>query len=153
MSKLAFSGEGRYPDFTTAYGLYCRRCRTGNPVDEKTYRAVVRKYCGILSDRLLSNGAADFPNGMGTVTAAVIRRKPQFRGKKFIGFGAMDWENGHYDGTIEAFGLVFLPNRTKSENLRCYGFVANRGLFKKMKELWKSDYCPWVPLDFEDSMV
>lgn len=153
MMKLLFNGDGRYPEFSKAYGLYCRRNRASSPVDEKTYRAVIREYCRMLADRLEKDGAVDLPNDMGTITTAKIRRKPQYRGNRFVGFGKMDWSTGNYDGSMYAFGLVYLANRNKTENLRCYGFVSNRRLFKRMKELWQSDYCPWTPLDFEDSMV
>jgi len=91
--------------------------------------------------------------GLGQIAAAIITRKPQYRGKKFIGYGKMDWDKGCFDGSPKAFGIVFLPNRNKKAGLRCYGFVANRKLFKRMKARYESDDCPWVPLEFNDDMI
>lgn len=110
-------------------------------------------YCSMLADRLQENGIVDLPNEMGMIVAAEIRRKPQYRGKKFIGYGKYDYEKGHYDGTIKTFGLVFLPKRAKKQNMRCYGFVANRVLFKKMKEKFKSGLSQWKPIQFNDEMI
>ena len=41
--KLAFSEQGRYADFDEGYALYCKRTKK-EPVDEKTYRRIIRKY-------------------------------------------------------------------------------------------------------------
>lgn len=151
--KLAFSGQGRYPDFTKGYRLYCSRARKDDVVNEETYRKIVREYCKILSERLVNDGMIDFPGLLGSVAAIELKRRPQYRGKKYIGFGKMDWEKGHYDGTFKTFGIGFLPKRGKIENLRCYGFVANRRLFKQVKERGAEENCGWVPLAFNDKMI
>lgn len=151
--KLAFSGQAKYPDMTDGYELYVRRIRTGESVDLHTYTAVVKEYCRMLVEDLEKEGIADLPCGLGSVAAVNIRRRPQYRGKKFVGYGSYNWEKGYYDGEPEAFGLAFLPSRDKTNNLRCYGFVANRKLFKKMKELYQSDGCPWVPMEYGKEMI
>lgn len=151
--KLAFSGEAHYPDFSEGYQLYVKRSKKGTYFDSKTYNRVIRKYCNILADRLCEQGMVDLPGELGSIFAAMITKKPQYRGKQFIGYGAMDWEKGHYDGKLKAFGLVFLPKRTKNGNLRCFGFVANRQLFKRMKAIYNSDDRNWKPLDFKNEMI
>ena len=151
--KLVFNGQARYPDMTDGYELYARRSRKNEPVDLHTYTAVVKEYCRMLAEDLEKYGTADLPCGLGTVAAVNIRRRPQYRGKKFIGYGSYNWEKRHYDGEPIAFGLVFLPKRDKTQNLRCYGFVANRKLFKKMKELNQSYDCPWVPMEYGKEMI
>lgn len=150
--KLAFSGEARYPDFESGYELYKSRNRSRIPVDFKTYRNIIREYCKLLQKDLLENGIVDLPS-IGSLYASIFTRRPQYRGKKFIGYGKMDWRKGHYDGEPTAFGISFLPNRNKTHNLRCFGFVANRQLFKKMKALFLSDDCPWVPMAFDNEMI
>lgn len=151
--RLAFSGQAKYPDMTDGYELYVSRTRAGKPVDLHTYTAVVKEYCSLLSEELKQIGFVDLPCELGMIAAVSIRRRPQFRGKKFIGYGKMDWKKGHYDGEPKAFGLAFLPKRNKTNNLRCYGFVANRKLFKKMKELYQSYDCPWVPMEYGKEMI
>ena len=152
--KLAFSGHGRYTDFEDGYKMYVNRSRKGESVDQKTYNRIVRAYCSILSDRLKQDGIIDLPNEMGMIAAAIIKRKPQYRRGKFIGYGKMDWEKKQYDGTLRTFGLVFLPKLGKKKNnFRCYGFVANRRLFKKMKEIYEQSECNWSPIAFNDEMI
>lgn len=151
--KLAFNGEAHYTDFSEGYQLYVKRSKKGKSFDSKAYNRVIRMYCNLLAERLCERGMVDLPAGMGSITAAIITKRPQYRGKKFIGYGAMDWEKGHYDGKLKAFGLVFFPKRNKNGNLRCFGYVANRRLFKKMKEIYKSDDCLWHPLDFNNEMI
>ena len=151
--KLAFSGQARYPEMTDGFELYVRRSRKNECVDLHTYTAVVKEYCKMLSEDLKKYGMVDLPCELGSIAAVTIKRRPQFRGKKFVGYGKMDWENGHYDGESKAFGLAFLPKREKTNNLRCYGFVANRRLFKKMKELFGTYDCPWVPIEYGKEMI
>ncbi len=151
--KLAFNGHAHYTDFADGYQLYVNRSRKGQCVDKKTYNRIVRMYCSILAERLQENGIVDLPNEMGMIAAAEIRRKPQYRGKKFIGYGKYDYKKGHYDGIIKTFGLVFLPRRERKQNMRCYGFVANRVLFKRMKEKYESGLCLWQPIQFNDEMI
>lgn len=150
--KLAFSGEARYPDFRDGYELYKRRARSRECLDEKTYHRVVRDYCRDLAGRLENEGMADLPR-LGSIVAVKLERRPQFRGDKFVGYGSMNWKEGHYDGSHQAFGITFLPDRRRSQNLRCYGFVANRRLFKRMKERASGYDCPWIPLEFNDEMI
>ena len=150
--KLAFSGKGRYTDFSEAYELYKKR----NPekaLDEKTYKRVIRKYCGKLAARLKEEGMVDLPKGLGSISTALILRKPQYRGKQFVGYGAMDWKKGHRDGKLKAFGLVFLPRRDKNPNLRCFGFVANRRLFQMLSAKYESGNRNWEPIEFNDEMI
>lgn len=148
--KLAFSGKARYPDYSLGYELYKKRVK--DPVDEELYSKIVRGYCKGLADRLVKEGVADLPN-VGTIAAAILTRKPQYRGKKFIGYGGMDWEKKEFDGKLKTFGIVFLPARGKNENLRSFGFVANRALFKRMKSGYMEGECSWTPLTFNDDMI
>ena len=151
--KLAFSGEARYPDFHKGYGLYSKRVRKREIIRFSSYCIVIRKYCASLAERLYNNGMVDLPAGLGVLTTATIPRKAQYRGKTFIGYGKKDWEKGHLDGSAKAFGVVFLPNRKKSQNLRCYGFVTNRALYKRLKKFYESYDCPWVPMEFNDDII
>ena len=151
--KLAFSGQGRYPDLTDGYALYRKRARKEKTLDEKTYNAVVKRYCKRLAERLIEEGIVELPNGMGTIAAATMTRKPQYRGKKFIGYGGMDYSSGMLDGTLKAFGMVFLPRHTKNANLRCLGYVANRKLFQTMKEKYTSGEADWLPVVFNEDMI
>ena len=152
--KLAFSGEGRYVDFSDGYRLYCNRRRHKEAVDEKTYRRIIRLYCKYLSERLCREGMVDLPTGIGSIAAITITRKPQYRGKQFVGYGKKDWEDrGQYDGKLKTFGLTFLPKRDRTQNLRCYGFVGNRELFKRIKKGYLSGECNWIPLGFKDEMI
>ena len=153
MSKLAFSGEGRYTDFGKGYRLYVSRARGGKCVDDKIYRRIVREYCKALVTRLEDNGFVDLPNGIGSIGTALIERKPQYRGNTFIGYGKKDWNTGNYDNSRKAFGMVFLPTWGKKGSLRCYGFVGNRVLFRKLKSLYESDNCKWVPMEYNDDMI
>lgn len=151
--RLAFDNMAHYTDFSKGYGLYTRRCRNGKPVTETEYKRVIRAYCKTLADSLLETGSANLPCDMGTISAAVLIRKPQYRGDKFIGYGKKNWETGEYDGTLKAFGIVYMPKHTKNSNLRCYGFVANRRLFKKVKESYESGLSDIAPVDFTDDMI
>lgn len=152
--KLAFSGQGRYADFSNGYELYKKRSKSGEEIDRETYCRVIRLYCKHLAQGLEENGIVDLPNEIGSIASATLTRRPQFRGKKFIGYGAIDWSTGQYDGKLKTFGMVFLPRHTKKNaNLRCFGFVANRRLFKMLKEIYNREDCPWATLEFNDEMI
>lgn len=151
--RLAFNKQGKYTDFKEGYELYVKRSRLGNFMDEKTYRKVVKAYCRMMADRIYEEGMVDLPGGLGSIMAATITRKPQYRGDKFIGYGKYDYEKGHFDGKLKTFGMVFLPRRQRTQNLRCYGFVANRRLFQKVKEKAIGFGCNWRPIEFNDDMV
>lgn len=151
--KLAFSGDARYTSFDGGYDRYVKTSKTRKPVDKKDYKRVVRMYCEMLAKTLESEGIVDLPCDMGAIAAVMIKRKPIFMGKKFVGYGKKDWKNGGaYDDSRKAFGIAFLPRHING-NMRCYGFVANRKLFKKMKELSDSFICPWIPMTFTDEMI
>lgn len=150
---LAFSGKGHYPDYEDGYALYLKRSRKKTPLDKKIYKRVVRAYCELMAKRLLEEGMIDLPGKMGSIEAAVFKRKPQYRGTQFIGYGAMDWKKGHRDGTIKAFGIVYRPRRDMNPNLRCFGFVANRRLFQMMKMKYEQGGCMWMPIPFNDDMI
>ena len=83
--KLAFNNEAKYTDFAPGYELYLRRNRTGNPVDEATYRRVLKAYCKMMAERLQNDGIVDLPCGLGSICAALIRKKAQYRNGKFDG--------------------------------------------------------------------
>lgn len=151
--RLAFSGQARYAEFDEGYALYVKRSRLGQSVDKATYRRIVKAYCRMLADDLYEKGMVDLPGKIGSIAAATITRKPQYMGDKFIGYGKKDWKTGHYDGKLKAFGLVFLPRRGKNANLRSYGFVANRKLFKKMSSRFHGYECPWKTIEYKDEMV
>lgn len=152
--KLAFNGKAHYTDFDKGYELYVSRSRKGECFDKKTYNRVIRLYCKKMAERLLDDGFVDLPAGLGMITAAEITRKPQYRGKTFVGYGKMDWKTGHRDGKLKTFGMVYLPRRGgRKENLRSYGYVANRALFKKMKSKYDSPGCSWALMEFNDEMI
>lgn len=151
--KLAFSGQARYADYDAGYELYTKRSKAGKSVDKKTYKKIVRLYCKFLADKLAAIGMADLPCDLGMIAAAFIPRKPQFRGEKFVGYGKVDWTTGQFDGSTKAFGIVFIPRRRAKQNLRCYGFVANRKLFRAIKRISDSVDCPWKPMAFTDDMI
>lgn len=153
LMKLAFSNKAHYPDLTEGYALYVKRSKGGRVFEEKTYSRILKQYCAILANRLLEDGTVDLPKGLGTISAVQITRKPQYRGKTFIGYGKKDWTTGQYDGKLKTFGIVYLPKHGKNDNLRSLGFVANRQLFKRMKELYSSGESRWQLLDFNDEMI
>lgn len=151
--KLAFNGQGRYARFDEAYDTYVKRSRKGDVVDKKTYKRAIKKYCSLLAQRLIEDGIVDLPMKLGSISAVNITRKPQYRGKKFVGYGKMDWKKGHYDGKLKTFGMAYLPRRGKNSNLRSYGYVANRELFKKMKNKYETGETGWEPMEFNDEMI
>lgn len=151
--KLAFSGKGRYTSFDGGYDRYVKTSKTRRPVGKKEYKKVVKMYCEMLAGILEREGIVDLPCDIGAIAAIRIRRKPLFMGSRFVGYGKKDWKNGGiYDDSREAFGLAFLPKHDNA-NMRCYGFVANRKLFKRMKALYDEFTCPWVPMRFTDEMI
>ena len=152
--KLAFNNKAHYTDFSDGYALYQKRTKKGLIVDETLYRRVIKTYCKVLAHRLETEGAVDFPNEIGTIATVTITRKPQYRGKTFIGYGGKDWITGRLDGKLRTFGIAYLPKRRKNKQvLRCLGFVANRQLFQRMKDISLTDDCPWALLEFNDDMI
>lgn len=151
--KLAFNTQARYTDFSKSYDNYVKRSRRGLSFDRNMYNRVIREYCKILADRLFTEGFVDLPKDMGSISAAVIRRKPQYRGKKFVGFGGVDYATGLRDGKYKTFGIVFLPKHSKNANLRCLGFVANKRLFRRMRDKYKTQECNFVPINFTEEMI
>jgi len=151
--RFAFDNMAHYTDFSKGYGLYLRRCRNGNPVSEAEYRRTVKAYCKWLADSLYDTGMANLPCDLGTISAAILTRRPKYIKDKFIGYGKKNWKTGEYDGTLKTFGIVYMPKHTKNQNLRCYGFVANRRLFKRVKEAFESGLSYITPVDFTDEMI
>ena len=151
--RLAFHNQGRYAEFDKGYDLYVKRSKTGEFMDKVSYKRVIRSYCRKIAEILCRNGAVELASGFGSISAAVITRRPQYRGKRFIGYGGYDWKNGMYDGKLKTFGIVYLPRRDKNANLRCLGFVANRRLFKKMKNDFIGYDCPWYPIEYNNEMI
>ena len=147
--KLAFSGQARYTDFTEGYDLYVKRSRQEKNLDLRTFHRVIRMYCALLAEELCQHGTVDLPCGMGTISAATITRRPQYRGTKFIGFGGRDYKNGGYDGKLKAFGIVYLPRHDRNQNLRSFGFVANRKLFQTVRKYQEN----WTPITFDKKMI
>ena len=150
--RLAFFNSKKYADYSGGYALYAKRGRGRKLVDEKMYGRVVREYCKALADRLCTDGSVTLPNGMGVISSAILTRRPQYRGDKFIGYGKFDYKKKEYDGTLKTFGIVFLPSHD-CPNLRCFGYVANKRLFRKMKSMWISGDAEWVPVIFNDSLI
>lgn len=151
--KLAFTTKARYSDYSEGYARYKVAKHSKGCVSERTYHSVVRAYCKMLADSLLSDGMVDLPCEMGSIAVANILRKPQYRNNKFIGFGKWDWNTRAYDGQLKAFGIVFLPNRDTTNNLRSFGFVANRQLFRRIRAAWQNKEVAWVPVEFNDEMI
>ena len=150
--KLAFSGEARYPRYTEGYELYKKRTRSRECMDFDTYKRVIRRYCSGLGDRLVDEGMVDLPCGLGSITSAIFTRKAKYKDGRFLGYGKIG-RDGKFDGTLKAFGIVYMPRRDKNNNLRCYGFVTNRQLFKRVKNKYIGDECNWVPIEFKDEMI
>ena len=150
--KLAFSGQGRYPEFEDGYALYVKRARSENIMSLADYKRTVRAYCRMMAEALYRNGMIDLPS-VGSVCTAIFRRKPRYGNGKFIGYGKYDWETKQFDGTLKTFGITFLPRHDRNQNLRCYGFVTNRALFKRIKEAYEKRECNWVPIEFNDKMI
>lgn len=151
--RLAFSGQGRYPDYDEGYALYLKRNKGAHPLEKKDYKRVIRSYCKKIAKRLQNDGMADLPSRCGSLLAVEIKRKPQYRGKKFVGYGAMDWKKGHYDGKLRTFGIAYMPRRDVSQNMRALGFVANRRLFKNMKENYNTGKSMWGLTEFTEEMI
>jgi len=151
---LAFNRQARYPDFSEAYGRYVSGARTRGCVDEATYRRILRAYCSILADRLVDEGMVDLPCDMGMIAVAEIKRKARYVNGKFAGYGMVDWRRGGArDGSPTALGVVFIPTRRKTANLRSYGFVANRRLYHRIKYAVDSGMVDWMPMEFNDDMI
>ena len=148
--KLAFSGQARYPDLDEGYDLYLKRTKS-QPLEKKEYNRVVKAYCRRLAEYMKEEGMVDLPGKMGMLSSAILTRKPQYRGEKFVGYGKMDWTKGHFDGNLKAFGVVFLPRHEKNNNMRSFGFVCNRRLFKDIKEKYLAG--DWSPLEFTEDMI
>lgn len=150
--KLAFSGKGRYTDYSAGFELYNKRAKK-ETIDFETYKKIIKRYCELLSEKLYDCGIIDLPADLGLISAAIITRRPQYRGKKFIGYGKIDWQKKQYDGQLKTFGVVYLPKRGKNENLRCLGFVANRKLFKRLKSKYENDSSCFPMIDFNNEMI
>lgn len=151
--RLAFTNRAQYPNFIDSYELYKKRSKKDLTVDYTTYKRIIKTYCRILAARLVDEGLIDLPCDLGSISAVILTRKPQYRGKKFIGYGKMNWETGQFDGKLKTFGITYLPKRVKYANLRCLGFVANRQLFKKVKARYVQEDCRWQPIEFKDEMI
>lgn len=151
--KLLFNGKEHYTDFDRGYDVYRARTKSRVVISNVMYRRIVRMYCRMLAGRLEEDGIVDLPCDLGTLSASVITRKAQYRGKKFIGYGGYDRNTGILDGKLKTFGIVFMPKHTRKGSLRCYGFVANRRLFRRMKDLYGRFECPWTAIDFYDEMI
>lgn len=151
--RLALDGQAHYTDFKGGFELYCKRSKKRCFVNETLYRRVIRQYCRLLAERFVRDGMVDLPRDLGSLMCARLTRKPQYRGKQFIGYGKKDWTTGRYDGQLKTFGLIYIPYRGKQENLRCLGYVANRQLFKKIKEQYNKDNSYYGVVDFNDEMI
>lgn len=148
--KLAFHGKAHHPSYEDAYERYLSK---GGRLAFKQYRKVLRRYCDMLAGRLLDEGMVDLPCNLGSLSAAEITRKPIYRNGEFMGYGKRDWKNGGYDGSLKAFGIVYLPRTDRNKNLRCLGFVANRQLFTEMKKRYLEGEQKWLPVTFDDDMI
>lgn len=151
--RFAFDNMAHYTDFSAGYKLYQNRARHCEPVTESIYRKVIKDYCKMIAEELKETGFVSLPSDLGVISTAILTRKPQYRGKKFVGYGRKNWNTGEYDGSLKTFGIVYLPRHGKNDNLRCYGFVANRRLFKDIKEKYESGTSFISPVDFKDEMI
>lgn len=148
--KLAFNSKAHHPDYTGGYERYSSR---GGKYKFKMYRKIIRRYCEMLASRLLDEGMVDLPGNLGSIAAAEITRKPIYKNGEFVGYGRRDWRTGEYDGSLKAFGMVYLPRTDRNNNLRCLGFVANRELFTAMKKRYLKGEQKWELVTFDDSMI
>jgi len=138
-----FNGKARYPDFDKPYELYLKRSeRSFSVLSKGMFIDIVRRYCKRLSEELDSNGYVDLPLDIGALSAVRISRTPKYdrTNKRYISADTIDWAETKRSGSIvrkhdnRTFGICFLPKRAKGmENFRAFGIVANRQLYRRMK--------------------
>ena len=158
---ILFKGEARYPDMDGGYTLYVNRSAKtpeSRIMDKATYSRVVKKFCGVLAERLETEGMTDFPSDMGSVAAVRIRKKPVYdrRTGKFRPADTVDWNETRRSGSIVkkhdgyTLGFVFLPKRAKGRgNFRCFGIRANKALYRRMKTGFDGDGFDFYLADIE----
>lgn len=151
--RPAFYGKAGSTDMTCGYRCYSTRKKKHEPVSTVIYGRVVRAYCRRLAGKLEKDGMVQLPCGIGLLSAAFVRRKPRYRDGRFLGIGMYDPRTGKYDGTTEAFSIVLFPDISGTQNLRCYGFVCNSRLFRRMKKAWTEGTCAWRPARYDDDMI
>lgn len=142
---MFFNGKARHTDFSSGYSRYLGRCKK-TPDDRVLgkggYVDVVRAYCKHLADMLEAEGTIDLPCGIGSIVAVSIRRKPTYdKGRNM-------WRGTR--GDRYTFGFIFSPRRERGyENFRCYGFRANRELYKRMRKKYDDGELPFYLSDKE----
>ena len=127
---MFFNGKAHHPNFDAGYRRYLGRSKKtpdSRIFGKGEYVDVVRSYCQHLADMLESDGMIDLPCGIGSIVAVSIRRKPTYDKTRNAWRGTK--------GDKYTFDFIFSPRRESGyENFRCYGFRANRELYKKKKK-------------------
>lgn len=142
---MFFEGKARRADYGPGYARYLSRCvktPKDRVLDDKAYGKVIQAYCQHLADTLENQGIIDLPSGMGSIVAVRIRLKPQYN--KAMGKWFTKGTNPH------SFGFIYTPRREKGyENLRCYGYRANRRLYDRMRKKYDDGTLPFYLFDSE----
>lgn len=154
-----FVNKARYPDLTNGYLLYRNRSAmtpSDRVLTESQYNRIVKSYCKELANRIETEGIADLPSDIGAIVAVNIYKKPVYdaREKKYRLARNIDWnatrENKKitYKDSPNTFGFVFAPKHIKKNNiLRCFGFVANKALYKRMRVKYNDGILPFYLAD------
>ena len=156
---IPFKHTARYPDLTNGYMLYRNRSMNTPPdrlLTEEQYNRIVKSYCKELAGRIESQGVADLPSDMGAIVAVNIYKKPVYNAKekKYKLARSIDWNATRetkeivYKDCPNTFGFVFAPKHIKKNNiLRCFGFVANKALYKRLKAKYDEGILPFYLAD------
>ena len=154
-----FINKARYPDLTNGYLLYRNRSSLTPPerlLTEAQFNRVIKRYCKRLATMVEDCGVADLPCDMGAIVAVNIKKRPVYdaREKKFKPARSVDWDKTRetksmvYKYDPNTFGFVFAPKHIRGRNIfRCFGFVANKSLYKRMREKYNDGILPFYLAD------
>lgn len=154
-----FVNKAKYPDLSNGYLLYRNRSSltpTDRLLAEQKFNRVVKKYCKELATRIEEQGVADLPSDIGALVAVNIRKRPVYdkREKKFRPARNVDWNKTRetkeivYKTDPNTFGFVFVPKHVKGRNIfRCFGFVANKSLYKRLRSKYNDGILPFYLAD------
>lgn len=110
----------------------------------------------MLADRLEKEGMVDLPSDIGMLAAVNIRKRPVYdkREGKYRPARSIDWDKVRETGTMaykdspNTFGFVFVPKHLRKRAIfRCFGFVANKSLYKKLRQEYNKGTLPFYLAD------